>query len=150
MKKRLSIDNLIFYGLLFLLSLFYAAYQEGIHFGILYGHRNREYYEFDVQCLVLPAIWLILLLVSVHFLLEREFKKTIAYWVMGLSTLALALLILISRLVIHAQGRLGTFTPVLDVYIYPIGVMLISILILINYIRCAVETSREDKQFGPQ
>lgn len=147
MKKQFLKDNLIFFGLLFLISLFYAGFQAGTTYGMYYANQHLERYTFRIADLLLPAVYLVFLLIGLRLFYERELLKPRTHWINGSCALGFALVWLITRFVYHSRGTLHTYMPLLDVYIFPIGVTLISAWIFINCIRCAVETRREDRQY---
>ena len=136
MKKTSLMWAATFYAILYSASLLYIGHVYGQ--GSLYPYqRGPEYFLF-------PAVYLILLGMSVFLVREREYNTSKSYYAMGIVTLALSCLLWGRSVVILSQGGIDMEDPV-DMYIYPGVVFCFSVLISVIYVACAVRTQKENR-----
>ena len=136
MKKSLLIWAVIFHAIMYSVALWYVGY----HFGknaLLPSSRPAEFFIFVV-------VELILLVISIFLVREREYAECKHYCRLGTVTLVYGCWKLGSRLYFHSQGRMVE-DPV-DIYIYPILVFCLSLIISIIYFVCAVKTLPESSE----
>lgn len=135
MKKKLLIWNVIFYAVLYSISLLYVGYEYGELSYIPYN--GPEYF-------ILPAVYLVLLVIGIFLVREWEYLKSKSYYTMGAITLAYSCLLWGSRLFFFFQGRLDA--DHWDVYVYPAAVFCFSVIISVIYIIVAIKTQKENRK----
>lgn len=129
MKKPLVVINVVLYAILYSLSLLYIGYEYGE--GLLFPYpRGPEY-------LVLPAVYLILLLVELYLGLGHGYRRKRDLLAMAAITLVYASVLWASRLFFYSQGRM-TMSTDLDIYWYPGTMFVASLVISAIYVICAV------------
>ena len=136
MKKSLLKWAVIFYAIMYSVSLLYIGYE--------YGEGSLNPYPRGAEYFILPVINLIFLGISVYFVREREYLESKHYYRMGTIALVCGGLTWGSRLFFYSQGRMTTADH-LDIYVYPGIVFCLSFLIAIIYFTCARITRKEAK-----
>lgn len=136
MKKNLLKWAVIFHAIMYSVSLLYVGYQYG-EGSLLLHQRGPEYF-------ILPVVDLVLLIISVSFLCNREYGKSKSYFWMGSATLVYGCWKLGSRLFFYYQERM-TMSDHLDIYVYPGTVFGLSCMIAVIYFVCAIITRKEDQ-----
>ena len=138
MKEKLLKLNITFFTLLYSLSLF--------DIGFYWGDGWDNYYPPSKSGFVTPAVHLILLLWGVYLLCNRKGMMPRAYLILGVSTLLhIPLLLGLSIVITYLNSAWpNMITPGIDWY--PTVVYILSALIGICYIICAVLTHQEYKE----
>lgn len=136
MKKALLTLSVIFYTILYSASLLYIGYE--------YGESAQYPYPNGPEYYILPAIYLILLVISVFLVHRWEYSESKSYYKMGIFTLAYGCLTWGSRLFFYFQGRM-TMSDYLDIYVYPGVVFVFSVIISVIYFVCGAKTQRENE-----
>ena len=138
MKKRLLITNAALYFVMYSISLF--------NIGFYYGERWGDYHRPSLDGFVLPVLHLIMLLWGIYLLCKREYVTPKSYCIFGVFTLLhIGLLVGSSFIIAYLhRGWLNAITPSGEWYM--IMVYVLSTVICISYIICAVLTNREYKE----
>lgn len=146
MKKDLLRCNAIFLGILFLIELFYAGFRAGISFGIRYALQSMEYYDFRIEELFLPAIYLLFWGFGLHAFRWHEHLKPKACGFLGILIFGYAALSWVVTLIAHSNNSLVVYVPTIEVWVYPVIKLLLSTWVFINCICCARQARQENKQ----
>lgn len=136
--KKLLITNTTLYGFMFSLSL--------LNIGLYYGARWNNYHRPGLEGVVLPIVHLILLLWSLHLLRRQQHVTPLGYCIIGTTTLLhMGLLIVFSFIASFMHGIWPNFiAPSGDWYWN--AVLLLSFVICVIYIVCAILTCRAYRQ----
>lgn len=137
MKKSLLIWTNAFHAIMYSISLLYIGYEYG-EGSLLLHPRGLEYFIF-------PAIDVILLIIGLSLLHNREYVKSKSYLRMGIVTLILGIWKLGSRLFFYYQGMMDGTSEYLDFFVYPGIAFCLYIIISIFYFVCASITFKEDQ-----
>ena len=137
--KKLMITNVVLYGFMYSLSM--------LNIGLYYGARWNNYYRPGLEGVVLPIVHLILLLWGLYLLHRKQHVTPLGYCSLGVVTLLhMALLLAFSFIAsfMHHGTWPDFITPNGDWYW--IAVLILSLVICVIYIVCAVLTNREYKE----
>jgi len=152
MKKEMLKHNVIFYGIQYSLSLFYAGMEcEEVNLpGWQYALSRKDYFviEYMLQFFALSVIYLILMLIGRRIYREREYCTGKSYYTMAAVTLAYSALIC-ALWYARYNNSYVTITSKLDL-IYPAVMAFFSVVIAAFYIACAVKTAMENKKIRAQ
>ena len=128
MKRKLLTCNVILYGVLLGISLLYVGYE--------YGVSTQYPYPKGPEWLLLPAAYLVFLVIGIRLLHQNVCCTEKTCCATGIATLLYACLFWGSRLLFYYAGRM-TMSDCLDIYIYPAVLFLLSIVIAVCYFICA-------------
>jgi len=143
MKKEMLKHNVIFYGIQYSLSLLYVGFECG---SLNWGFTDDSFrIRYTQQLLVLPAIYLVLMLIGRRLVKGQEYSTGKSYYIMAAVTLAYSALICAIWYDRYNNGFM-TITSKLDV-IYPVIMAFFSVVIAAFYIACAVKTAMENKKY---
>lgn len=143
MKKEMLKHNVIFYGIQYSLSLLYVGFECGsLNWGLTDDSFRIRYTQ---QLFVLPAIYLVLMLIGQRLRKGQEYSTGKGYYVMAGVTLVYIALVWVKLYDLYNREYM-TITSKLDV-IYPAIMAFFSVVIAAFYIACAVKTAMENKKY---
>lgn len=136
MKEKLLKQNVILYTILQNVSLLYAGYE--------LGEANLAY-RFPYEVFIVPAFYLLLMAVAVTQRKNPVMGTVKSYSATAIVTLIVSGVLWIVRLIAHVNGNLAGDDPQITAFIYPGALFIGSLLIAVNYFRCAVIIWKEDR-----
>ena len=138
MKKRLLIINVALYALMYSMSLY------GV--GFYYGERWDNYYRPGMDAIIFPVLHIILLVLGVYFLCNRNKITPTGYSLLGgFTVIHIPLAILCISLKEYVKHRVAFGFPP-NHFLMFIWAYMPAIIICIIYAVCAVLTNRENKE----
>ena len=134
MKKTLLTWNVIFYAVLYSISL--------LRWGFVWGESHHA--SGLGAAALFPAIYLFFLAIGIRFIRENEYCTAKRYYAMAVVTMAFISLVWGIALVSYIQGSMPSATH-FDIALYPAILFVISAAISVNYSICAVKTKKENR-----
>ena len=152
MRKNLLWFNVKSYAFLCIISIFYLGFKVGYPIGIATASGNEPYVQFDY--LLFLVGYCVLWLISRCLLEEGELVSGKGCLVMGIFTFISISVYWISLLhnrfadIQKGFPEPGRINDIVAIIVYPAVLFIISLIICIIYIICAVQIRKENKALG--